>query len=156
MKLNSFNRNYPTFYKNLFFLWILTLASGIIVFEKEALSKEEALYNAQGKRDPFIPLISLSSRVASGLLGVETFDELVIEGIVHDPGKKSIVIVNGAVMNVGEEVGSVKLIEVRPDGALFAISGVEGFKAFNPDPMMSGSASVKMGTTKPSSKKRRA
>ncbi len=134
MKLDSFNRNYLRLNISLFFLWILVSSFGMIFWESEALSKEEVqLYDAHGKRDPFIPLISLSSRVASGLLGVETFDELIIEGIVYDPGKASIVVVNGAVMNVGEEVGSVKLVDVKADGATFSISGVEAFKAFNPE-----------------------
>ena len=90
------------------------------------------LYDPHGKRDPFVPLVTLSSKVSSGLLGVESIDEITVEGIVYDP-KGSIVIVNGSVLKEGEEFGSVKVVAIRPNGAEFSINGAKVFKALYQD-----------------------
>lgn len=89
---------------------------------------EEVSYDAHGHRDPFTPLVSMTSRSASGLVGVDAADELKVEGIVFDP-EGSIAIVNGSVMKEGDELGNVKLIQIRKDGALFTINGIEAFKS---------------------------
>jgi hypothetical protein len=112
-----------------FFLWILALSFGIICSQDSAFS-DEKLYNVKGKRDPFTPLVGSSTRPsAGGLLGVESIDEIVIEGIVVDADpKNTIVIVNGSVMKEGEELGNVKVLKIDPNGAMFAINGIEDYK----------------------------
>ena len=121
------------------FLWILVGTFGIIfVDNSRADASEQALYNARGKRDPFVQLITLSSRVSAGLMGVENLDEITIEGIIYDAAKGSVVIANGSVLKEGEELGNVKVIEIRPEGAIFSVNGIEGYKAMysneNKDP----------------------
>lgn len=118
-----------------FFLWILSSFFVMIFPVNRAYSNQENLYNPQGKRDPFLPLISQASRVVSGLLGVETIDEIVIEGVVYDPGKGSVVVVNGAVLKEGEELGHVKVLKVKPDGAYVSINGSEGFRKVYQEPV---------------------
>ncbi len=116
------------------FLWILSYFFVMIFPVNRAYSNQESLYNPQGKRDPFLPLISQSSRVVSGLLGVETLEEIVIEGVVYDPGKGSIVVANGAVLKEGETLGSVTVLKVRPDGAFVSVNGSEGFRKVYQEP----------------------
>ena len=111
-----------------FFLWILSLSFGMICDVEAATSGDETLYNAHGKRDPFVPLITLTTREAAGLLGVENIDEVVIEGIVYDPKHGSVVIVNGSVLKEGEDLGNVKVIRIKPEGVALSVNGVEGFK----------------------------
>ncbi len=111
------------------FFWIVWPAFGII-FATQALHAEEApVYDAHGKRDPFIPLVNSSTKTSVGLLGVETVDDLMIEGVVYDPARGSIVIVNGTVLKEGEQSANVVVREVRPDGAVFSVHGVESFKS---------------------------
>jgi hypothetical protein len=110
-----------------FFLWILFFAFGMILSESAAFC-EDIAYNSHGKRDPFVPLVTLTTREASGLLGVESVDEILVEGIVYDPKKGSVVIVNGTVLKEKEELGNVKVMEIKPNGATFSVNGVEGFK----------------------------
>ena len=87
------------------------------------------LYNANGKRDPFVPLVTQTSRqTASGLIGVESVDEIAIQGIIYDPKNGSMVIANDALLREGEEQGAVKVLKVRPGGVLFSVNGVEAFK----------------------------
>lgn len=94
-----------------------------------AFCEESVLYDAQGKRDPFTPLVTTFTREASGLLGAESLEDIVVEGIVYDPPSGSIVIANGTVMREGEEVGPVKLLSIEAQGAQFSVNGVEGYRA---------------------------
>jgi hypothetical protein len=86
-------------------------------------------YEASGKRDPFVSLIASAAMEASGLLGVETADDLTVEGIAYDPVAGSMVIVNGVALKEGEGAGSVKVVEIRPEGVVFLIGETETFKS---------------------------
>ncbi len=111
------------------FLWI-PIFSSVMMISSDAHAAEKELYAAKGQRDPFVQLLSAGAKQAvSGLLGVDTLEDIRVEGIVADADiSKSIVIVNGTVMKSGEEVGSVKLLSIATDGATFSVNGVEGFK----------------------------
>ena len=104
----------------------------MIFVEFAAEAAEEGLYNPRGKRDPFVPLVTTATRVSSGLVSVENAEELTVEGIVYDP-KGSIVVVNGTVLKEGEELGAVKVLKIKSDGALFSVNGVEAFKPLYED-----------------------
>ncbi|MBI4431895.1 MAG: hypothetical protein HY592_00200 [Candidatus Omnitrophica bacterium] len=107
--------------------WILSLAFGIIFQTSLGYADEvKSLYDSHGKRDPFMPLVSLTARQAAGLLSVQNIEDLRVEGIVHDP-KGSMVIVNGSLMKEGEEAASVKVVDVQAAGATFLVNGVEAF-----------------------------
>ncbi|MBI4352711.1 MAG: hypothetical protein HY593_02175 [Candidatus Omnitrophica bacterium] len=125
-----------------FFLWILLSAFGMISVARVAAVDEIKLYDAKGKRDPFIPLVTPTTKVTSGLLTIESIDDIVVEGIVYDPPKGSVVIANGSVMREGEEVGVTKVIGIRPNGAVFSIGGTEAFKPLyaQPEEMEKGKA----------------
>ena len=114
------------------FLWIVMLASGMILPNVGAEAAEEGLYNSRGKRDPFVPLVTTATRVSSGLVSVENIEELNVEGVVYDPAG-SIVVINGTVLKEGEELGVVKVLKIKPDGALFSVNGVETFKPLYED-----------------------
>jgi len=109
--------------------WLFYLTFGIIIADVSHAS--QSLYAAKGRRDPFMPLITSSTKAsaASGLMGVEALEEIVVEGIVNDlDPKKSVVILNGSVLREGEEVGNVKVLKLQADGAVISVNGVEGFK----------------------------
>ena len=111
------------------FLWILFTVFGMI-FVSHGNAEEQKLYKAGGKRDPFVQLVAVGTgRSASGLLGIESLEEIQIEGIVIDQNPKaSIVVVNGSVLKENEEAGSVRVLKIKADGVLFSVNGVEGFK----------------------------
>ncbi len=111
------------------FFWIVSVAFGIMTTDFLWASAEK-LYNAQGKRDPFVQLVGLGARqTSSQILAVESLEEILIEGVVLDANpKNSIVIVNGSVMKEGEENGNVKLVKIKSDGAVFSVNGIEGYK----------------------------
>src|SRR3989338_7663815 len=108
-----------------FFLWILGPAFGMIS-SVGAVFAEDALYDAHGKRDPFIPLVTMSSRESSGLVGVEGADDITIEGIVYDP-KGSVIIINGSVMKEGDELGNIRVLKIESKGVRFLLNGTETY-----------------------------
>ena len=112
------------------FLWLFTAAFGMI-YASSAVDAAERLYNVKGKRDPFVPLVGTNSHaVAGGLLSVESIEEIMVEGIMHDADpKKSLVVVNGSVLKEGEESGPVKVLTIEPQRALFSVNGVEGYRS---------------------------
>lgn len=121
----NFCKNRPHLTKRLFF-WILVSAFGIIGSVQAVLADETAAYDTHQRRDPFVPLVTQSIREASGLAGIESADELKIEGVVCDP-KGSVVIVNGTVLKEGEEVGALKIVKIDPGGAHISINGSESY-----------------------------
>ncbi|MBI3316098.1 MAG: general secretion pathway protein GspB [Candidatus Omnitrophica bacterium] len=100
----------------------------MISLAREGFAEGEALYDDHGKRDPFVPLITGPSGQSGGLRGADSLDDLTIEGIVYDPKKGSVVIVSGTLLKEGDEEGNVKVVRIKPDGVVFAVNGIEGFK----------------------------
>ena len=113
-----------------FFLWNLWGAFGIIFSVTASSAAPEDLYSSRSRRDPFVPLVTKETRqAASGLVGVESLDEISIEGIVYDPKNGSMIIANGTLLKEGEEQGAVKVLKIEAGGARFSVNGIEGFKA---------------------------
>jgi len=92
-------------------LWVIVL---FIVFmcASEALG-EEYIYKNQGKRDPFMALITPTGY----LLNLEPADDrkVNLEGIMHDPDGNSMAIVNGDLVRVGDSVGAAVVTEIEPN-----------------------------------------
>ena len=103
----------------------------IVLLSGPANAEETRLYQAENKRDPFVSLVAMTTKVAlGGILGVESIDEIKVEGVVMDTNpSQSIVIANGSVLKTGEEIGNVKVLAIRPEGAEFAVNGIQEFKA---------------------------
>ncbi len=115
------------------FMWLF-LATFVIIFSMSSVSAEPVQYASKGKRDPFVQLVATSKQAIGGLLGVESVDEIVVEGIMMDADPiNSVVVANGSVLKEGEEVGDVKLIKIQADGAVFSVNGMEEFKALYVD-----------------------
>ena len=113
-------------------LWLFGLAFGVICLEISAsfAAAETSLYSAKGKRDPFMQLVASGAIAsASGLLSVESIEEVMVEGVVVDADpKQSVVVANGTVLKEGEEVGNVKVLQIKPEGAVFSVNGMEQYK----------------------------
>lgn len=103
----------------------------------DSTANEQVAYDAKGKRDPFVPLASAHKRVTtevlSGLTGVQSIEEIVLEGVVYDPEKGSMVVANGSVLTEGEKEGDVRVVQIKQDGVVFEILGKTEFKPFSPE-----------------------
>lgn len=72
---------------------------------------EQYFYKNEGKRDPFVSLIS----PAGYLIDQDSQDNktLRLEGIIVDPKGDSIAIINGQMMRVGEKIGEAVISSIE-------------------------------------------
>ena len=112
------------------FLWIVSSAFVIMVPRVGLGADQPRLYEARGKRDPFVSLVAGAVRQVSGdLAAVESLEDVHVEGVVMDADPRlSAVVANGTVLKTGDEVGLVRVLEIHPEGARFSVNGVEGFR----------------------------
>ena len=82
-------------------------------------------YEAQNRRDPFVPLVSERGAYASDAYGISGIADIRLEGIVWDDTKASIAIVNGEIVEEGQEIGSVKVLKIEKDAVVFEVEREE-------------------------------
>lgn len=97
---------------------IIIILSGHLLFGEDVFK-----YNANGKRDPFVPLVSESGNYVSDAYEVNKIGDIRLEGVVWDEGKGSIAIINGEIVKEGDELGSVKVLKIEKDGVIFLVNG---------------------------------
>jgi hypothetical protein len=79
---------------------------------------DELTYDAGKRRDPFVPLNSEDGDLASSS-GVK------LEGIIYDPGDRSMVILNGKTYQAGETVGDATVLKILRDHVVISEGGEE-------------------------------
>ena len=104
------------------FLWMNLSIFSIVVWSET--------YDNSGKRDPFVPLVTGEKTTVRGLYGVESAEDLTIEGIVIDPVNGSVAVVNGEIVQEKEVRDNLKVLKIQPDGVLFEINEIQEFKPF--------------------------
>lgn len=107
------------------FLWMNLSIFSIVVWSED--------YVNSGKRDPFVPLVTGEKSPVRGLYGIESVDDITIEGIVMDPAKGSVAVLNGEIVQENEVRDNLKVLKIQPDGVLFEINEIQEFKPFGND-----------------------
>lgn len=92
---------------------LLCLCCACVLASTGFAQEQKYSYKFQGKRDPFVPLIS----PAGYLLNLEPEDNnaLNLEGIMYDPKGDSIAIINGELVRAGETIGDAVLTSIEPN-----------------------------------------
>ena len=104
----------------------LTSALFVSTGSTQDLEQEGPIYDSKSRRDPFIPLITRATRVATaGLEGVQSVDDIMLEGIVWDKGGESIAILNGLIVKEGDEIGSVMIETISENNVILYINKIE-------------------------------
>lgn len=80
-------------------------------------------YQKKERKDPFVPLLGKGA----DYLGTDVLSlgDLILEGVIFDPTKGSLAVVNGRVMRVGEKIGEFKLLRILPNEVAFSHGGLE-------------------------------
>lgn len=111
------------------FLWIMIFLFGMILPLSSAQADEKQLvYDAHGKRDPFVPLVRTGAGTADDDSGIQSPEDVNIEGVMFDPQNGSSVVANGSVYEEGQMMGQVKLVKVLEDRVILSQDGVEVVK----------------------------
>ncbi|MBU4346535.1 MAG: general secretion pathway protein GspB [Candidatus Omnitrophica bacterium] len=93
----------------------------IMLISSIGFAQEQFLYDAKGKRDPFISLVTSDGRLLK--LEQETTEGLLLEGIIYDKGGLSYAIVNGAVVKIGDKINEYQLLKIEEDKVAFIKDG---------------------------------
>lgn len=78
-------------------------------------------YEAQGKRDPFVPLVRDGRLIAPK--GGGEFSTLTLVGILWDAGGQSIALINDTAVKAGDVLGDYQVQEIRQDGVVLMRDG---------------------------------
>ena len=97
--------------------WGAGFASGILeltlLFVVSYSQAEEAFIYPKGGRDPFLPWVSPDGKFLQGEGGVGSLDDGMLEGIIWDPERGSMAILNGEVIRQGGHIGEFEVIAIR-------------------------------------------
>lgn len=97
-------------------------AFGVIFLLRAASGNEKFEYDSQGKRNPFIPLITSDGRLLK--LDTEKKTEiLAVQGIIYDGTGVSYAIVNNNVVKIGDMVESSQVLKIEEDKVSFIKDG---------------------------------
>ncbi|MFA5096289.1 MAG: hypothetical protein WC478_03000 [Candidatus Omnitrophota bacterium] len=83
-------------------------------------AQSDFIYQPQGKRNPFIPLVSKDGR----LLRLDKEEEkgktdLMVDGIIYDKQGVSYALVNGRVAAIGDYSGEYRVLKIEDDRVIF-------------------------------------
>jgi hypothetical protein len=90
---------------------MMMLGSFVPVANGQSEDKGKNLYASQGKRDPFVPLITPAGYLVN--LEPEKNASLHLEGIMYDSKGDSIAILNGELVRAGESIGDAVLASIE-------------------------------------------
>ena len=79
-----------------------------------AAESKQFVYNENGKRDPFWPLVSASGTITTYESDMTAAD-MVLEGVVVDAHGDNLAIVNGKIVKKGEQVASYQVDSISND-----------------------------------------
>ena len=89
-----------------------------------AFGQEEFSYDAKGRRNPFIPLVTPEGRLLKLDKQEDTGQQgLTIEGIIYDKLGRSFAIVNATVVGIGDMVGDYQVLKIFDNKVIFIRNG---------------------------------
>lgn len=81
-------------------------------------AQDEFKYNAKGRRDPFIPLVTPDGMLLK-LDREEVKGDLSLEGIIYDKNGVSYAIVNGSVVKIGDIINGNQVLRIETNKVIF-------------------------------------
>lgn len=105
---------------------ILLVASVGLVFSIGFLMAEDNVfvYNDNGRRDPFWPLVSPSGAILVYDESVE-FSDMTLEGIIYDPNGERLAIVNSKIVKPLDNVGGFLVSSIQEESVTLQKDGKE-------------------------------
>jgi len=99
----------------------LILGVALLGLPSSVVVASEVVYDAGNRRDPFVPLTGGENTPgdATASVGVK------LEGIIYDPGERSMAILNGKSYQAGEIVGDATVVNILKDHVVISVGGEE-------------------------------
>ena len=78
--------------------------------------EEKFVYQRQGRRDPFVPLVGSGGGGDRGdLFTIEDIKDVFLEGIIWDPQGESLAVINGEIVREGSQFQNIKVLKVEKE-----------------------------------------
>lgn len=102
--------------------FLFIFAFGLQLAAHNLFAQGQAGYDAKGKRDPFIPLVTPDGRLLE-LEKEENALGLQLDGIIYDKDGLSYAIVNSEVVKVSDKVGEYQVLRIEKNKVFFIKGG---------------------------------
>lgn len=123
--LNIKNQKYILKFKNIFKIlnrntckkWVVPfciLVFGCCILFAFAQEETQFVYELSSRRDPMIPLVTTSGLIRD-TQSLESKDDFYLEGIIYDKKGKSFAIIDGQIVNVGDIIREIKILDIQED-----------------------------------------
>ncbi|MFH0984591.1 MAG: hypothetical protein V1882_03535 [Candidatus Omnitrophota bacterium] len=100
--------------------WFFGILAATAILTSNAFAETEIRYDSGGRRDPFVPLSGESNTIVTpSSSGVK------LEGIIYDPGGRSMAILNGKTYQKGEVVGDATVVKILKDHVVITVEKEE-------------------------------
>ena len=94
------------------------------IFTAVTFAQGEFVYDAKGKRNPFIPLVTPEGRLLKlDKPEATSVEGLAVEGIIYDKFGRSFAIVNTNVVGIGDTVGDYQVLKIQENKVIFIKDG---------------------------------
>ncbi len=95
----------------------------LFIFAAFSFAEEQFTYNAKGKRDPFVSLVTPDGRFLNLDKEEDISKGLSLEGIMYDKHGVSYAVANSKVVKVGDEVSGYQVLRIEKDKVVFIKDG---------------------------------
>jgi len=102
---------------------VLALFFFFIWFSLVTCAQGENVYDPRGKRNPFFPLVDADGRLLKLDKDEGSSGPFSLEGIIYDKQGRSFVLVNNAVLGIGDEISGYRVLKIKEDSATFIKNG---------------------------------
>ena len=106
--------------------WVLkSLACVILLLSMLGIlsyAQQQFIYDAKGKRNPFIPLVTPDGRLLN-LEQEEVKKDLILEGIIYDKNGLSYAVVNGEIVKIGDRVDVYQVLKIEKEKIILIKEG---------------------------------
>lgn len=123
MVLSFYSSVVLTFYRSAGKRITLVMLCCFFVFSSLLYAQEEFRYNSQGKRNPFIALVTADGRFLQLDQESEKRQEMLLEGIIYDKYGVSCAVIEGQVVKTGDTLGDYQVLKIEKNQVLLIKEG---------------------------------
>lgn len=106
--------------KSAYLLFLSLSAAAVFI---SPVTGDDYQYDSHGKRDPFVPLISIDRPAVSRLEDVTSIMDVKLEGIASSPGGKMAAILNGEIAKEGDRFGDIEIKNITKKTVTIVMGG---------------------------------
>jgi len=90
--------------------------------EKQESSQSEAIYKDEGKRDPFVPIVTKDG-VLTQISKDKKDTNFYLQGIFFDENGESVALINDQMLRKNDMIGDCKIISIKKDSVVYTKNG---------------------------------